>query len=181
MLFVQTSSISNPYHFQRRCHFDCTALLNFPERREIAWKFDITATLVFLWCSMAFLRRSSCRLLALSWCSHGASTACIELSRLLRVNCAFTALPTALTAFCLHSEVVGLTSRVLISQLEYEPMPLTMHQPSAFVQSCSNPKVTTPCYPPPSSSVEPAFRQAIALLDGAQQFPIQSHVYFKHA
>ena len=60
----------------------------FPERREIAWKIvfpedgdvtaflrrfhgDLTATLVFLWSSMAFLRRSTWRLLALSLRFHG--------------------------------------------------------------------------------------------------------------
>jgi len=39
-------------------------------------------------------------------------------SRALRVQGALT----ALTAFCLHSEVVEITGRVLISQVIHEPM-----------------------------------------------------------
>ena len=79
------------------------------------------------------LRASSC---------HGARTACA-----LRVHGAHI----ALTAFCSHSEVVEITGRVLISQLRYEPMFVTMHQSSALLQPCSNLEVTTPGVPPTSS------------------------------
>ena len=66
----------------------------------------------------------------------------------LRVHSAHT----ALTAFCLHSDVVEITVRVLISQLRHELMIVTMYQLSAFAQLCWNPKVTTHMGPTPSSS-----------------------------
>ena len=91
------------------------------------------------------LRASSC---------HGARTAC--------ARCIHAA-PTALTAFCLHSEVVEITSRVLISQVRHEPMlPVSDHasKTSAFVQPCLKPKVTTHWCPPLSSSTEPTYKQA---------------------
>ena len=37
-----------------------------------------------------------------------------------------------------------ITDRVLILKLRHEPMIVTMHKPSAFVQPCSNPNVTMP-------------------------------------
>ena len=54
---------------------------------------DLMATLSFLRSSMAFLRRSSWRLHALSLCSHGVSTACIELSRRAHCACTFVSIP----------------------------------------------------------------------------------------
>ena len=99
------------------------AFLNFRERREIAAKFDIFPedgyVTVFShgfhgapWRSYGVLVGDCLR-------SHGSSTACMELSsRALRVQGALT----VLTAFCLHSEVVEITGRVLISQVIHEPM-----------------------------------------------------------
>ena len=107
-------------------------LICFPEDVAVFSRHfngDLMATLAFLRSSMTFLRRSSWRLLALSLRSHGASTACIELHG-ARTACALRVdgTPTALTAFCLHSEVVEITSRVLISQVRHEPMlPVSDH------------------------------------------------------
>ena len=102
----------------------------FPERREIAWTFFL---------KMAMSRSSHDnlgfstelhgvlrRLLALSWrlqYVHRVVTA-----RALRV----TGIPIALTTFCLHSEVVEITGRVLLSQFRHDPMlPVREHASAA--------------------------------------------------
>ena len=85
---------------------------------------------------------------------------------------------TALMAFCLHSEVVEITGRVLISQLRHEPMLVTMHQPSAMLEpkgynaSGSSYVFVSEWYPQRLHhpvSAEPAYRPAVAQLDGAYQ------------
>ena len=93
----------------------CDPLLNFPERREIAAKFDIVledgAVTAFSRCfhgDLKAISRRSLRFYGAPWRSYG-----VQVGDCLRSHGA----PTALTAFCLYSEVVEITGRVLISQL----------------------------------------------------------------
>ena len=127
---------------------------------------------------MALLRRSSWRLPALSWRSHDASTAYIELSR--RALCVCTARSRrshGVTAFCLHSYVFEITDDILISQLIHEPMILTMHHVCIrLAMLCSNQEATTPWglrlrMISTSSCIcrTCIARQAVALLDGVHQ------------
>ena len=89
----------------------------------------------------AFSRRPW-RFYGAQWRSYG-----VLVGDCLRTYCALTALPrrasschgapTALTAFCLHSEVVEITSRVLISQLRHESMlPVTHHASTVCLCPC---------------------------------------------
>ena len=101
------------------CH-TCTAL--FPERREIAGKTDM------------FHEDGD---LGVSTKLNGVPTAFY-----LASVCALTALTLPWQRFVLHSMVVEIIGRVLISQLSHESTIVTMHQPSTFFQRRSNPKVT---------------------------------------
>ena len=115
----------------------------------------------------------------------------------LRIACAFNALSmhalschgahtasalhvhgthTALTPFCLHSEVVEITGRVLISQLRHGPMIVTMPQLPAFVKPCSNQRLlrlgvfVSEWYPQHlhhPASAEPSYMKAVAPLSVA--------------
>ena len=185
-----------------RWHFPCHISFIFcihvntpvtPSGPKAPWdRMDKFSWIWWPWRFYGATWRSSWQLLALSRRFHCVHRVVMALSLLVHGTL------TALTAFCLHSEVVEITSRVLISQVRLCYPQVTMHQPSAFVQPCINrlpssshastvclrpamhqpsafvqpylnSKLTTPWCPPPSSFAGPVYRQAIALLDGAQQ------------
>ena len=121
------------FSWRWRCHGVSTATYG-----------DLMATLAFLRISM----RSYGVLVDDCLRSHGASTACIGLSR--RAQCVCTV--CSRRSLCADGVLFTFGSSYRSSGSSQWYSVVTMHQPSAFVKPYSNPKLTTPRCPPPSSS-----------------------------